>query len=70
MIRMKSISQMAPERIHVRDLIRFVGEAQGALEEKGELDSALRFEILKDFLERDFDPRKGTLKFSGMAIGL
>lgn len=69
MIRMKSISQIAPERIHVNDLIRFVRSAQLALEEKGEADSALRFEILKDYLEHDFDPRKG-LKFTSIALGL
>ena len=51
------------------DLLKFIRSAQQALESDGEDDSALRFEILADYLENDY--RAGTpLRFTTKVLGL
>lgn len=55
--------------IRISTLIKFAEDAQKALEARGEVDSALRFECLKDYLEQDY--KSGTsFVFKGSAIGL
>lgn len=55
--------------ISLKDLISFVDQAQKALEQANEPDSALRFEILGDFLKEDVT--NGTpFRFTTRALGL
>lgn len=55
--------------IRISALIKFAAAAQLALEDRGEIDSALCFECLKDYLTQDYKP--GTpFVFKGSAIGL
>jgi hypothetical protein len=55
--------------IRISALIKFAEGAQKALEERGDTDSALCFECLKDYLEQDY--KLGTpFVFKGSAIGL
>jgi hypothetical protein len=49
---------------------KLIRAAQAALESEGEEDSALRFEILGDFLEKDVINDGKSLMFSTKVIGL
>jgi hypothetical protein len=53
--------------VHV--LVRFLRDAQKALESRSEVDSALRFECFADYLEQDHKPGV-RLDFKGYVIGL
>jgi hypothetical protein len=69
--RMKPASMNSHDNpsIHVTTLINFMGAAQKALEARGEMDEAFRFECIVQYLRNDY--RSGTpLLFSGGAIGL
>lgn len=55
--------------IRMSALISFVREAQLALEAKGEEDSALRFECLKEYLEQDYKSSTPFV-FAKRAIGM
>ena len=55
------------DRVAVRDLVRFCEQAQSDLEKEGQEDSALRFELLAEFLRSDF---KGRLEYRSRIIGL
>jgi hypothetical protein len=55
--------------VSLKDLIYFVTQAQRALEEVDEEDSALRFEIFGDFLREDVANGKPFV-FSTKALGL
>ena len=55
--------------IRISTLITFMDAAQKALEAKGEMDEAFRFECLVQYLRQDYKP--GTpLLFSKSAIGM
>jgi|LauGreDrversion4_1035100.scaffolds.fasta_scaffold645425_2 hypothetical protein len=55
--------------ITVESLIKFVRNAQHALEQAKDMESAVTFECLAEYLEHDY--KQGTpLKFEGRAIGL
>ncbi len=55
--------------IRLSSLIAFIRKAQAELEEMGEEDSAIRFEIFADWLTDDYKP--GTpFKFDFKALGL
>jgi hypothetical protein len=53
--------------VHV--LVRFLRDAQKALESRSEVDSALRFECFADYLEQDHKSDQ-TLKYSPRSIGM
>lgn len=55
--------------IPLSQLIRFVRAAQAALEKHGEDDSALRFEILGDYLQEDVVNGK-PFEFTTKTLGL
>lgn len=56
-------------KIDLKDLIYFVTQSQRALEDAGESDAALRFEIFGDFLREDVANGK-PFAFSTKALGL
>ena len=64
-----SLNDSGGGNIALGDLIKFVRSAQDALEQTGESDSALRFEILGDFIENDV-VAGAPFKFSTKALGL
>lgn len=68
--RMKQPMQVFDDpMIRMSSLIKFVDTACKELEFRGEVDSALCFECLRDYLEQDYKP--GTpFAFTGHAIGL
>lgn len=55
--------------IRLSALVKFVREAQAALESSDDPNAALRFEILGDYLVEDYKPNT-PLKFSNRALGL
>ena len=55
--------------VRLSALVKFVREAQAALESSGDTDAALRFEILGDYLVEDYKPNT-PLKFTTRALGL
>jgi hypothetical protein len=55
------------EKIRYTDLVEFCKKARLDLENEGDSDAALRFEILEDWLRSDF---KGQFKYSPKMIGL
>ena len=55
------------DKIRYVDLVNFCKKAKLDLEQAGESDSALRFEILEEWLRNDF---KGSLQYSSKMIGL
>lgn len=55
--------------IRLSALIKFAKAAQAELERRGDMDSALCFECLKDYLEQDYKPGMPFV-FKGTAIGL
>lgn len=67
--RKKPVRQAAdPDAVNFRSLVEFVKQAQQDLQAAGEEDSALRFEILHEYLTKDF--RGGWLKYTSKALGL
>jgi hypothetical protein len=64
-----SMSSFDNPVIRISALIKFAKDAQHALESKGEVDSALCFECLKDYLEQDYKPNTPFV-FKHHAIGL
>jgi hypothetical protein len=64
-----SLNDEGGGQITLKELIDFVTQAQKSLEQNGEEDSALRFEILGDFLREDV--ANGTpFRFTTKALGL
>jgi len=55
------------DKISLQSLITFCKEARKDLTSEGEEDSALRFEILEEWLRNDF---KGSFKYQSKMIGL
>ena len=55
------------DKISHRSLVEFCKKAKADLENAGEQDSALRFEILEEWLRNDF---KGSFAYSSKMIGL
>ena len=55
------------DKISLRSLVDFCKKARTDLENAGEEDSALRFEVLEDWLRNDF---KGSFIYSSKMIGL
>ena len=55
------------DKISFKSLVDFCKQARVELEKAGEEDSALRFEILEEWLRNDF---KGSFKFDSKMIGL
>jgi hypothetical protein len=55
--------------VSLRSLIDYVKQAHAACEEVGEEDSALRFEMMLDFLQQDVVNGK-PFKFSYKSLGL
>lgn len=56
------------DKISVVSLIRFLDQAVEQLNESGDHDAALRFEIFRDYMRHDF---KGAyLKYTHKALGL
>jgi hypothetical protein len=55
--------------ITLKELITFVEKAQAALEDAGEGDAALRFEIFGDYLKQDVTSGQ-HFQFSTRALGL
>ena len=53
--------------ISLQSLLNFCKEARSDLINEGEDDSALRFEILEEWLRNDF---KGSFKYQSKMIGL
>lgn len=56
------------DSVSLRSLIEFVRKAQLDLANAGEEDSALRFEILYEYLTKDF--RGAYLTYTSRALGL
>ena len=56
------------ENVSLTSLIRFCKAAQKDLQDSGEEDAALRFEILGEYLLNDF--KGGFLKYESKALGL
>ena len=56
------------ENVSLGSLIKFVRAAKEDLLDAGDQDSAVRFEILDDWLRDDF--KGGPLKYTQKAIGL
>ena len=56
------------ENVSLGSLIKFVRAAKEDLLDAGDQDSAVRFEILEDWLREDF--KGGPLKYTQKAIGL
>lgn len=57
------------EHVSVRQLVKYIEDAHQALEEAGEDDSALRFELLADYLRNGLT-NPAHLKFQTKHIGL
>lgn len=57
------------ETVSTRSLINYLVDAQKALEEAGEEDSALRFELAAEFFRDRWNP-SAPLKFRPLDIGL
>ena len=55
------------EKINLRDLLDFVSKAKKDLDNAGESDTSLRFEIFEDWLRNDY---RGRLKYESKMIGL
>lgn len=55
------------DKISLRSMVEFCKKARIDLENAGEEDSALRFEILEEWLRNDF---KGSFIYSSKMIGL
>lgn len=55
------------DKIRYADLVNFCKQARNDLEEAGESDAALRFEILEEWLRNDF---KGSFSYLPKMIGL
>lgn len=55
------------DKIRYSDLLEFCKKARNDLAAEGESDAALRFEILEEWLRKDF---KGQFKYSPGMIGL
>ena len=55
------------DKISLGSLVDFCKKAKVDLEKNGEEDSALRFEILEDWLRNDF---KGRFSYDSKMIGL
>jgi hypothetical protein len=55
------------DKISYKSLVEFCKKARIDLENAGEEDSALRFEVLEDWLRNDF---KGSFIYSSKMIGL
>lgn len=68
---MKSASMVGHDDPSIRSstLIKFLSEAQLALEARGEEDAAFRFECFKQWVEQDYKPGK-PFAFSKTAIGM
>jgi len=62
------INACDPDAVNFRSLTEFVKQAQIDLEAAGDESSALRFEILFEYLTNDF--RGGYLKYTSKALGL
>lgn len=57
------------DRISLSALVRYLRDAQRALEESGDEDGALRVEQLADFFTQNYNPKDG-LKFKTIHLGL
>jgi hypothetical protein len=55
------------DKIRYADLVAFCKQARADLDEAGESDAALRFEILEEWLRSDF---KGSFSYTPRMIGL
>lgn len=56
------------EGIRVNHLVQFCKDAQMFMQERGEMDQALTFEIMADYFEKDY--KMGTpLRFNPTTIG-
>ena len=55
------------DKISYKSLVEFCKKARIDLENAGEEDSALRFEVLEEWLRNDF---KGSFVYSSKMIGL
>ena len=55
------------DKISYKSLVEFCKKARADLENAGEEDSALRFEVLEDWLRNDF---RGSFIYSSKMIGL
>lgn len=55
------------DKISLRSMVDFCKKAKTDLENAGETDSALRFEILEEWLRNDF---KGSFIYNSKMIGL
>ena len=58
---------MDSDKIRFSDLVEFCKKARADLENEGDSDAALRFEILEDWLRNDF---RGSFKYDAKMIGL
>ena len=58
---------MDSDKIRFSDLVEFCRRARTDLENEGDGDAALRFEILEDWLRNDF---RGSFKYDAKMIGL
>jgi len=55
------------DKVTLQALINFCKEARGDLIKEGEEESAIRFEILEEWLRNDF---RGSFKYHSRMIGL
>jgi hypothetical protein len=55
------------DKISYKSLVEFCKKAKVDLESAGEEDSALRFELLEEWLRKDF---KGSFSYNSKMIGL
>ena len=55
------------DKISYKSLVEFCKKAKTDLENAGEEDSALRFEVLEEWLRNDF---KGSFNYNSKMIGL
>lgn len=68
--KMHAASMSDRQDVPLAKIIRFVRQAQAALEGEGLEDEATRFEIFGDFLEEDVATGSHPLEFTYRSIGL
>lgn len=60
---------MSDDHVKLSSLVKYLRACQQALETEGEPDSALRFELLVDYLSNEYSPKDG-LSFKTKHLGL
>ena len=64
----KTAAALNPDKVSLMSLVTFCDKAREDLERAGDEDSALRFELLAEYLRNDF--RGGSLIYNSRILGL